>query len=126
MKKCVLIYDDDPEILLVSKIILEQENYRVETRIFCDDVIKDIGNTQPDIILMDLRIPEMGGENAINLMKNDKATRDIPVLLFSANFEIEAICKRAHANGFLKKPFAIPEFIATIENNIPARIMPAA
>ena len=118
MKKCILIYDDDAEILLVCKIILEGENYRVETRIFCDNIIEDVTQVKPDIILMDLWIPDIGGENAINLVKKNEATQHIPVILFSANTEIEETFKRVNANGFLKKPFKIDDMLNVIENNI--------
>ncbi len=118
MKKCVLIYDDDQDLLDVSKMILEQRNYQVETRIHCDDIIDDISVVKPDLILMDLWIPEIGGENATNLVKNNKATQHIPVLLFSANAEIENVCKRTNANGFIKKPFDLNEFIETIKRHI--------
>ena len=118
MKKCILIFDDDAEILLVCKIILEGENYQVETRIFCDNIIEDITRVKPDIILMDLWIPDIGGENAINLVKKNEATQHIPVILFSANTEIEETFKRVNANGFLKKPFKIDDMLNVIENNI--------
>ncbi len=117
MKKCVLIFDDDPEILMVSKIILEQENYRVETRICCDDVINDITEVNPSMILMDLRIPKIGGEKATILIKNKKATKHIPVIIFSANTEIEQVSERAHANGFLKKPFDIDALLSIVATN---------
>lgn len=42
MEKCILIYDDDEEILTVTKIILEKKNYRVETRTRCDDIINEV------------------------------------------------------------------------------------
>jgi len=116
MKKCILIFDDEPEILMVCKIILEKNNYDVETRLFCDDIIEDINKVKPDIILMDLWIPIIGGENAINLMKNNSATRHIPVLLFSANAGIDIISKRANANGFLMKPFEVSGLVEAIEN----------
>ena len=118
MKKCVLIFDDDPEISLVCKIILEQENYSVETRIYCDDIIDDISKVKPDLILMDLWIPEIGGENAINLVKKNEDTRHIPVILFSANAQIEEICERTEANGFLKKPFEIIDLVAIVKNTM--------
>jgi DNA-binding NtrC family response regulator len=117
MKKCVLILDDDPEILSVCKIILEKQNYLVETRIRCDNIIKDINKVNPVIILMDFWIPDMGGENATKLIKKNKATLHIPVILFSANSEINEICKRANADGFLKKPFEINALVDTIKNN---------
>ena len=118
MEKCILIFDDDPEILLVCKLILEQQNYRVETRTRCENIIEDISLAKPDIILMDLWIPEIGGESAVNLMKNNEATQHVPVILFSANAEIEEICHRSNANGFLKKPFDVLALKKIIEENI--------
>ena len=118
MKKCILIFDDDPEILFVCKLILEQQNYRVETRTLCNDIIEDINQVKPNIILMDLWIPEIGGEKAIHLMKNNGATQQIPVILFSANAEIVQICNRTNANGFVTKPFEIAALLQVIENNI--------
>src|SRR5664279_5215830 len=104
MVKCILIFDDDPETLAVCKIILEQFHYLVVTRPICDNIIKDISQVKPDIILMDLWIPTIGGESAINLMRKN-SMQHIPVIIFSANGEIETIAKRVGANDFLKKPF---------------------
>ena len=118
MKKCILIYDDDPEILIVTKIILEKNNYRVETRPLCDNIIEDISILKPDIILMDLWIPLIGGESAIILMRNNAETRHLPILLFSANVETEVIAKRANANGFLKKPYDVYDLVEMVENTL--------
>ena len=119
MQKCVLIFDDDPEILFVCKIILEQQNYQVATRTRCENIIEDISDAKPDIILMDLWIPEIGGECAVNLMKSNKATQHVPVILFSANAEIADICARAKATGFLRKPFDVDALKKIIADNIP-------
>jgi DNA-binding NtrC family response regulator len=118
MKKCVLILDDDAEILMVCKIILEQKNYVVHTRLFCDDIIKDIKAVNPHVILMDLWIPTIGGENAVNLIKTNATYMHIPVILFSANAEIDIIEERAKANGVLKKPFDINTLLDTIEKTL--------
>jgi DNA-binding NtrC family response regulator len=120
MKKRILILDDDAEILMVCKIILEQKNYLVQTRLFCDDIIKDIEEVDPDVILMDLWIPTIGGENAVNLIKTNATYMHIPVILFSANAEIEIIEERAKANGVLKKPFDINTLLLTIEKTLAA------
>lgn len=118
MKKSILIYDDDPEILTVCKIILERKNYDVETRLFCDNIVEDISDVKPDIILMDLWIPTIGGENAVSLMKSNSTTKHIAIILFSANVEIEIIAKRANANGFLKKPFDVHALVEMVENTM--------
>ncbi len=118
MRKCILIFDDDPEISLACKIILERQNYRVETRIYCDDIINDISKVKPDLILMDLWIPEIGGENAIKLAKKNEDTRHIPIILLSANAEIEAVSERTSVSGFLKKPFEIIDLVDIVKNTI--------
>ena len=118
MQRCVLIYDDDIEILKVCKVILEMQNYDVKTLFSCENIIDDITEIKPDIILMDLWIPTIGGEDAINMMRNNPLTKHIPVILFSANDEIEKISKRVRANGFLKKPFDILIFRQTINDHL--------
>ena len=118
MQKCVLIYDDDTEILFLCKAILANDNYRVETLSRCENIIEDILLIKPDIILMDLWIPEIGGEKAITSMKENPCTHHIPAVLFSANAEIAAICKRIKADDFIEKPFDIAAFKETIKKNI--------
>jgi DNA-binding NtrC family response regulator len=118
MKKCVLIYDDDTEILFLCKAILANDNYRVETLSRCENIIADILLIKPDIILMDLWIPEIGGEQAITSMKENPATLHIPAILFSANAEIAAICKSIKADDYIEKPFDIEVFRETIKKYI--------
>ena len=118
MEKCILIYDDDLEILAVTKIILEKHHYHVETRTRCDDIIKEVNEIKADLVFMDLWIPRIGGESALKQMKENEATRHIPVMLFSANDSIEEVCKRSNANGYLKKPFTIDTLIQLVEHNI--------
>lgn len=117
-KKCILIFDDNAAILSVCKLILEQENYRVATRTSCNQVIQDIISVKPDLVLMDLWIPELGGEHAIQLIKGNPATQKIPVIIFSANTDIVEIQERINANGFLKKPFNIKELPEIISAHI--------
>jgi len=116
--KCILIYEDDEEILFLCKTILKKSRYRVETSSRCDKVLTDIERLQPDLILMDLWIPEIGGEKAISIIKSNAATLHIPVLIFSANAELKEICKRIGADGYIQKPFDIHRFKQIIEEHL--------
>ena len=118
MKKKILIYDDDEEILLLCKVILIKNGFVVETLSICKNVLDEIQAFKPDVILMDLWIPVMGGEKAIEIIKNNEATKNIPVLIFSANADIEAIFKKVNADGYIEKPFGISTFIETIKRHI--------
>lgn len=115
-KRTILILDDDQDILDVTRLILEMKGYNVETRSSCSDVVPLIFETNPDIILVDLMIPEIGGKEMIKNLKRNADTATIPALVFSANAEIETIAKAIGADGFLKKPFDIDMLEKTIES----------
>ena len=115
MKKNILIYDDDEEILLLCKAILSKYDFVVDTLSKCENVLSDIQTFKPDVILMDLWIPLIGGEKAIEIIKKNEATKNIPVLIFSANADIKEIYKEVNAEGYVEKPFAISNFIETIK-----------
>lgn len=117
MKKSVLIYDDDLEILEVCRAILGTI-YHLETRANCDNVIEEVRALNPDVILMDLWIPKIGGEKAIELLKSQASLKSIPVIIFSANDDTEKISERIKADGYLKKPFDLLEFKGVIHNAI--------
>lgn len=116
--KCVLICDDDEDILEVTKTILSMKGYKVETLNSCDNLMPTVKDIQPDIILMDLRIPEIGGEEATRQLKAADYSKDIPVFIFSANNDIERAAAAAGADGFLRKPFEIKALEDIIESQV--------
>ena len=116
--KCILIYEDDQEIVLLCKTILIKNHYQVESLSSCENVLSDLEKIKPDLILMDLWIPEIGGEKAIIKIKENPTSQQIPVVLFSANSDIEEICKKINADGYIQKPFDIHTFLETIKQHI--------
>lgn len=118
MNKCVLICDDDPDILEVTTLILRMKGYRVETSSNCDNIFQKVEMLRPDIILMDLWIPEIGGEKVTRMLKEDIRTRQIPVIIFSANNDAEKIAENVGAEGFICKPFEIKQLEEIIAKNL--------
>ena len=118
MKKNILIYDDDEEILLLCKAILSRYDFVVETLSMCENVITDIQRFKPHLILMDLWIPQIGGEKAIEIVKQDERSQQTPVIIFSANADIKEISKKVNADGYIEKPFTVSTFIETIQKHI--------
>jgi DNA-binding response OmpR family regulator len=118
MRKCILIYEDDPELSEICQVLLAQPDRHIEVKDRCDHIISDIEQFKPGVILMDLWIPEMGGKNATVLIKDNPDTKDIPVILFSANPEIDKISTEVNADGYITKPFDIAFFRETVEKNI--------
>ena len=121
MNKNILIYDDDKEILFLCKTILQKYEYTVQTFSRCEDIVNDVSRIQPDLILMDLWIPEIGGEAAVALAKGNEATQHIPILLFSANDDIKEIYKKVNADGYISKPFDVKSFIDIIQNSLASK-----
>jgi len=118
MKEKILVYDDDEEILFLCQAILSKFGYAVVTLARCENILNDIKSIQPDLILMDLWIPEIGGEKAIELVKKNESTKNIPVIVFSANADIREICEKVNADGYVEKPFNVSTFMETIERQI--------
>ncbi|MBC7509195.1 MAG: response regulator [Ferruginibacter sp.] len=118
MKKNILIYDDDQEILLLCKAILSKYNFVVETLSTCENILTDIQKFNPHVILMDLWIPQIGGEKAIEIIKQNETTKQTPVLIFSANADIKEISEKVNADGYIEKPFTISTFIETIQKHL--------
>ena len=84
----------------------------------CTDIIDRISNAKPDAILMDNRIPDKGGIEATQLLKNNHSTKHIPVIFFSANTNVEQLSQQAGADYFLQKPFDIDEIKSVVKEEI--------
>jgi DNA-binding NtrC family response regulator len=113
MKKKILICDDEEDILELCSHILRKE-YEVGVAQNVTDIVELVEEHTPHLILLDLWMPQIGGEESVKLLKANKKTKHIPVLLFSAHDDIENIVAQTGANGFLQKPFNSAELIAAI------------
>ena len=118
--KTVLICDDDRAIVHLCNLILSKNNYNVEVCYECESVLAKMATVMPDIILLDLWLPAMGGKQLFSLIRTEPDYRNIPIILFSANNDIEKIAEQVKADGFLKKPFDIKKMTAIIEEHLPS------
>ena len=109
MKKTILIFDDDVNILELCFIILTDWGYHVEVSETSHDIIEKVSKVNPDAILMDNWIPEIGGIKATQLLKSHPDYHHIPVIYFSANNDIQSLAKIAGADAILAKPFDLDE-----------------
>jgi CheY-like chemotaxis protein len=109
LKKTILIFDDDVNILELCSIILTECGYHVETSETSHDIIEKVSAVRPDAILMDNWIPEIGGIEATKLLKRNPEFKNIPVIYFSANNDIQMLAKEAGADAHIAKPFDLEE-----------------
>jgi CheY-like chemotaxis protein len=117
-KKVVMVFDDDQDTLMLCSIILSAKGYTVHTCDTCKDIVKNVQETHPDLILMDNWIPDKGGIEATLMLKNHPELQSIPVVFFSANNEVDMLAQQAGADKYISKPFNIDDLEKIVEETL--------
>ena len=107
--KKIIIFDDDEDILSICNYILTEQGWQVHTFTDCNSIAEKVAAIMPDVILMDNWIPDAGGIIATQTLKKAPDLKDIPVIYFSANSDIEQLASHAGAETYLAKPFDLEE-----------------
>ncbi len=117
MKKRILLTDDEPNIVLVVTKRLEIQGYEVLIARDGEEALKKARELKPDLVLLDIMLPGVDGLNVCRILKADEATRNIPVVLFSARAQTwdKEAGREFGANAYVEKPFQPEELLTTIE-----------
>ena len=107
--KKIIIFDDDEDILSICSFILEEQGWIVYAFTDCNQITEKVSSILPDVILMDNWIPDDGGIIATQTLKKSDELKNIPVIYFSANSDIELLANHAGAETYLAKPFDLEE-----------------
>jgi len=120
IKGNILLIDDLPENLKLLTDLLSQLGYVVRSAISGSRGLKSAKSKAPDIILLDIQMPEMDGYQVCKAFKNDAALCNIPILFISALGETFDKLKAFEVGGvdYLTKPFQIEEVVARIEAHL--------
>ena len=107
----ILIVEDNMDIHNLIKEVLEKEHYRVLSSYTGTEAMRTIENERIDLILLDLMLPEINGEEII------KRVKDIPIIVISAKISTENKVNVLlnGANDYLTKPFNVEELLARIK-----------
>ena len=104
-KPSVLLADDDEDLLLLMKMKMKTEGFIVQISYNGDHIYDMVEEYHPDIILLDITMRGVNGGDICKHLKTDKKTKNIPVVLFSANHNIQTIAKECGADDCIDKPF---------------------
>jgi len=118
--KKIFIFDDNLEILQLCTEILEDLGCEVKTSPTTTNVEQQVLSFMPDLIFMDNWLPDISGIEATRLLKSNEQLKNIPVLYFSANSNIDALAAEAGADDFLGKPFDIDQFETLVKKYVGA------
>lgn len=117
MKKTILIIEDDIDIINLSKKPLEQEGFTVSVAMSVKFGIEKIKIEKPDIILLDLMLPDGDGAEVLKWTKRNQEFSDIPTIILTAksNEFDKVLLLELGADDYITKPFSIRELIARIK-----------
>ena len=104
----ILLADDDSRVLQVVARYLDLEGYEVEAVTDGETAVAQAVANPPDLILLDIMMPDVDGLEACRRIRANPVTADTPVLMFSALKEEAEAAREAGADGLLPKPFTLP------------------
>jgi diguanylate cyclase (GGDEF)-like protein len=112
----ILIVDDDPDIRDVLKLTLSEENYEILEAADGEEALRVIRSIQPDLILLDYKIPKVDGREVCRRIKKDLLLRHLPIIMVTGKGDINDKVGGidAGADDYVVKPFEPKELLARI------------
>ncbi|MEB3827906.1 GAF domain-containing protein [Phormidium sp. CCY1219] len=125
LKADILIVDDTPDNLRLLSNMLASQGYQVRKAINGQLALKAAQMAPPDLILLDINMPEMNGYEVCQQLKSQPETCDIPVIFLSALSEVEDKVKAFEIGGsdYITKPFQVAEIFARVKNQLELRFL---
>jgi CheY-like chemotaxis protein len=114
----LLIVDPDPISVRLLRATLASEGYDIDVAANGADALRKISTSPPEVVLLELALPDMHGLDLLLTLKAATATRDIVVIVVTSRngHEAEAAAMGAGASGYVRKPIdpiAFPDFVAS-------------
>lgn len=120
-KKKILFVEDEPDQVLMVSLRLERSGYAVVSSMDGADGLKKAVEENPDLILLDVILPGMDGIEVCRLLKENPATKHIPVISTTAAGaeDVDRSCLAAGADACVRKPYDSTDLLAKIKRLIP-------
>jgi len=114
----IVVADDDPDISAHLELTLQREGYEVYVAADGAEVLDLARRTHPDLVLLDVEMPERDGFEACRTLRADAATADTPIIMVTGHDETEekVVGLDAGADDYLAKPFATAELLARVRS----------
>jgi CheY-like chemotaxis protein len=118
----VLIVDDEPDILLGTRLLLEEAGYTVLEAHGGKEALVVVERARPDAMFLDLRMPGMDGWDVLEALRSNSSIADFPVIVFSAHADPAAVEKsrRLGASAYVRKPFRSADLTRALHEVLPA------
>lgn len=119
MANRILLIDDELDLAEVTKMRLKNSGYEVINASSAEEAFEFMKNNVPDLILLDLLLPGIQGEEVCKQLKSNDRLKKIPVILFTASAsDIPKVTKEIAADDYVMKPFEPEELLNKIKRFI--------
>lgn len=113
----VAVVDDDTDLLELIADIFMEKGVSVLTAESGNQLFELLEEQKPDQIILDLNLPDIRGDQIALLLKSNKKTRDIPVLLISSHSDLPEIAQETNVDSYLQKPFDTEQLVKKVLAN---------
>jgi DNA-binding response OmpR family regulator len=116
----ILIADDEPTVRQLLELVLTGQGYEVSLAANGAQLVQMAQERVPDLVLVDLMMPQMDGYEAIRQLRNDTRTSHLPMLILTAKSALDDVVTgfETGADDYITKPFNIPELLARIKGHL--------
>lgn len=115
---CILVVDDSTTNVVLLEAIFYERGYKIETAYNAKDASAVIDKKTPDLILLDLLMPQINGFDFLKKLRKDRNTKETPVIVVSAATDEENVDKimKMGAIDFIKKPIDLEYLVDKVES----------
>jgi len=113
MGKTIMVVDDEADIRETVKAVLEKEGYTVVTAVNADDALKKEATAKPALILMDIMMPGISGQQVMDRVKIERPELPVVMLTAVAGSGSEAEFRQRGAADYMRKPCSMETVVAT-------------
>lgn len=112
----VLLIEDEPNIIEAIRFILSRDGWHVDTHSDGQTALQAVQNRAPDLIILDVMLPNRSGYDILHDLRGNLATQDVPVLMLTARGQKKDrdLAEKLGASRFMTKPFSNGEILDTV------------
>jgi DNA-binding response OmpR family regulator len=117
MSKKILIADDEPNIVISLEFLMQNSGYQVATAANGDEALRQITELRPDLILLDIMLPQKNGFEVCQKIRENPAWNGIKVVMLTAKGRESEVTKglALGADAYITKPFATKDLLAQVQ-----------
>ncbi|MGA9142014.1 MAG: response regulator [Methanocella sp.] len=118
MANKIMVVDDEPDVVDLVKLVLESDGFSVVTAYSGKEALEKIDNEMPDLVLLDIMMPQMDGWEVYSRIKANPRTKDIPVAMLTAKSQSIDKMIGLHVvkvDDYITKPFGRSELLERVK-----------